>query len=320
MIDFKVEVSGLSKAILVVGSANMDLVIKAKSIPKPGETITDGDFYTSCGGKGANQAVTVARLGGRCYFVGRVGKDTFGKELRESLIRNNVNIDYLVEDKDNPTGVAFIMVNSDGENCIIVAPGANRFLTQEDIERSLTIMPSIGVLLTQLEIPIETTGFALKLAKEHGITTILNPAPAREIDPDIFSLVDIVTPNESELKILTGIEPREKKDIVMGGKKLLDYGAKTVIVTLGGKGAMIIEKDLELYIPPVKVSVVDTTGAGDVFNGALAVRVTCQDPIEKAVRYAVISAGISVTRRGAQSSIPTAEEVDQFTRKGMIEV
>lgn len=310
----------MNKNILVVGSINMDLVIKAKAIPKPGETISGGTFYKAYGGKGANQAVTVARLGERCYFVGRVGKDIFGKELKENLIKNSVNIDYLVEDEENPTGVAFIMVDSDGENSIIVAPGANRFLTQDDVERSLPIMSKASVLLTQLEIPVETASYTLKLAKDHNITTILNPAPAREIEPDILSLVDIITPNESELKILTGIEPQDKEDVLKAGKKLLQYGVKTVIVTLGAKGAMIIDNNLELHIPAIKVSAVDTTGAGDVFNGALAVRLAHQDPIEKAVRYAVISAGISVTRRGAQTSIPTLEEVNQFIRKEMIEL
>lgn len=310
----------MNKNILVVGSINMDLVIKAKAIPKPGETISGGTFYKAYGGKGANQAVTVARLGERCYFVGRVGKDIFGKELKENLIKNSVNIDYLVEDEENPTGVAFIMVDSDGENSIIVAPGANRFLTQDDVERSLPIVSKASILLTQLEIPVETASYTLKLAKDHNITTILNPAPAREIEPDILSLVDIITPNESELKILTGIEPQDKEDMLKAGKKLLQYGVKTVIVTLGAKGAMIIDNNLELHIPAIKVSAVDTTGAGDVFNGALAVRLAHQDPIEKAVRYAVISAGISVTRRGAQTSIPTLEEVNQFIRKEMIEL
>lgn len=310
----------MNNIILVVGSINMDLVIKAESIPKPGETISGGTFYRAYGGKGANQAVTVARLGEECYFVGRIGNDIFGGELKQNLIKNGVNIDYLVEDRDNPTGIAFIMVDKNGENSIIVAPGANRFLSQEDVTRSLPIMSKAKILLTQLEIPIDTVAFSLELAKRYKITTILNPAPAREIDPYILSFADIVTPNESELKFLTGIEPQEEKDIIIAGEKLLEYGTKTVIVTLGSKGAMIIEKDLRLHIPAIKVSPVDTTGAGDVFNGTLAVRLANGDSIANAVRYAVVSAGISVTRRGAQDSIPTLEEVNKFISEEAIKL
>ena len=310
----------MNNTILVAGSINMDLVIKVRSIPKPGETISGGTFYRAYGGKGANQAVTVSRLGEECYFIGRVGKDVFGEELKENLLKNKVNIDYLVEDKDNPTGIAFIMVDNTGENSIVVAPGANSFLSQDNVRRCLPVISKARVLLTQLEIPVETVSFSLELAKKYDIVTILNPAPAKEIDPHILSLADIVTPNESELKTLTGIEPREERDVIRAGRKLLEYGVEIVVVTLGSKGAMMIERDSELYVPAMKVSAVDTTGAGDVFNGALAVRLADGDPVERALKYAVVSAGISVTRRGAQDSIPTMEEVDQFIREEMIEL
>jgi len=305
-----------NKPIVVVGSINMDLVIKSSFIPKLGETVIGDSFYKAYGGKGANQAVTVSKLGGNCYFIGKIGKDLFGNELKENLVKNKVNIDYLTEDNSNPTGIAFIIVDKNGENSIVVAPGANMMLKKEDIERAIPIISRASTLLIQLEIPIETVEYALNLAKNYKFTSILNPAPARKkIDERILSLADIVTPNRSELEMITGIELRDENDIIKAGKRLLEYGIKWVIVTLGSRGVTAIGEDRVIHIPAIKVEPIDTTGAGDVFNGALTVKLSQGEPIERAIRYAVVCAGISVTRKGAQSSIPTLEEVENFIRK-----
>lgn len=305
-----------NRPILVIGSINMDLVIKSSFIPRPGETVIGESFYRACGGKGANQAVTISRLGGNCYFVGKIGCDSFGTELKENLIKNRVIIDYLVEDDLEPSGIAFIIVDKNGENSIVVAPGANMKLKREDIERTLPIIPQAGTLLIQLEIPIETVEFSLNLAKKYSLMTILNPAPVRQkIDKEIISLADIITPNKSELEKITETELKNDEDIIKAGKKILEYGVKWVIVTLGSRGVIGIGKDREIFMPAIKVSPIDTTGAGDVFNGALTLKLSQGESLEKAMRFAVICAGISVTRKGAQSSIPTLEEVNNFIKK-----
>lgn len=305
-----------NRPILVIGSINMDLVIKSSFIPRPGETVIGESFYRACGGKGANQAVTISRLGGNCYFVGKIGCDSFGTELKENLIKNRVIIDYLAEDDLEPSGIAFIIVDKNGENSIVVAPGANMKLKREDIERTLPIIPQVGTLLIQLEIPIETVEFSLSLAKKYSLMTILNPAPVRQkIDKEIISLADIITPNKSELEKITETELKNDEDIIKAGKKILEYGVKWVIVTLGSRGVIGIGKDREIFMPAIKVSPIDTTGAGDVFNGALTLKLSQGESLEKAMRFAVICAGISVTRKGAQSSIPTLEEVNNFIKK-----
>lgn len=309
------------KPIIVIGSINMDLVIKSSFIPKPGETVIGESFYRACGGKGANQAVTVSKLGGNCYFIGKIGKDSFGSELKENLIKNNVNIDYLVEDDLESSGIAFIIVDKNGENSIVVAPGANMKLNIKDIENSLPIISQARILLIQLEIPIETVKFSLSLAKRYNLKTILNPAPVRQkIDREIISLADIITPNRSELEKITETQLKDDDDIIKAGRKLLEFGVKQVIVTLGSRGIIAIGKDQEISIPAIKVSPIDTTGAGDVFNGALALKLSQGVSLEEAMRFAVICAGISVTRKGAQSSIPTLEEVNNFIKEEGIEL
>lgn len=307
-----------NKEIIVVGSINMDLVIKTKKMPKPGETVIGESFYRAPGGKGANQAVAISKLGGQSYFIGKVGSDPFGEELTNNLVREKVNRQYLYRDETTPTGTALIIVDENGENSIVVAPGANMKLEKKDIDKSREVFSKTKILLTQLEIPIETVKYSLELAKNLDILSILNPAPARNLTQEILSLVDVITPNESELRALTEVDLNSKEEIIQSAKSLLDYGIKAVIVTLGAKGALCIERDSVFQVPAIKVNAVDTTAAGDAFNGALALKLAEGVPLKEAVSYANIVAGITVTRKGAQPSIPTREEVEDYISKERI--
>lgn len=304
--------------IAVVGSINMDLVIKTKTIPKPGETVIGESFYRAPGGKGANQAVTISKLGGPSYFIGKVGSDPFGEELINNLVRERVQVKYLYRDETTPTGTALIIVDENGENSIVVAPGANMKLEKEDIEKSRDIFSKAKILLTQLEIPIETVKYSLELARSFNMLSILNPAPARNLTQEILSLVDILTPNESELRTLIGVDLTSEEEIIQSAKGLLNYGINAVIVTLGAKGAICVERDSVFQVPAIKVNAVDTTAAGDAFNGTLALKLAEGIPLKEAILYANIVAGITVTRKGAQPSIPTREEVEEYISKERI--
>jgi ribokinase len=310
----------LDNKIVVVGSINMDLVIKTKKMPSPGETVMGESFYRAPGGKGANQAVAVSKLKGWSYFIGKVGSDPFGDELFSNLVKEKVEVKYLFRDKEIPTGVALIIVDENGENTIVVAPGANMNLKTEEIEESKCVFSQAKVLLTQLEIPLETVRYCLEVARSLNMLSILNPAPARNLSEDVLSLVDIITPNESELKTLTGQDLRGNEEIVRGARSLLDYGIKAVIVTLGAKGALCIERDSVFQVPAIKVNPVDTTAAGDAFNGALALKLAEGVSLKEAVSYANVVAGITVTRKGAQPSIPNREEVEDYISKEGINI
>ncbi|RLF20864.1 MAG: ribokinase [Thermoprotei archaeon] len=305
---------------IVVGTMHMDFTVYVERLPLHGETVIGYSFEMSPGGKGANQAVTLARLGAEVYLISRVGKDYVGKLLLENARRNNVNVDYVVEDEASHSGVALIMVDKKGENLIAVAPGVDSRVSIGDVERAEDLFSRADVVLAQLEIPVETSMRAIELGKEHGITTILNPAPAREVPIHALKHVDVITPNIRELEMLSKIKVEKDEDVVKAGRRLLELGVGRVIVTMGARGAMIVDDKGPRMIPTYKVEVVDTVGAGDAFNGALAFALALGVDIDEAVKFANLVAAIKVTRKGAQTGLPKAIDVVKFTKERGLEL
>lgn len=297
------------KRIVVLGSTNTDMVVKAARIPAPGETILGGRFLMNPGGKGANQAVSAARLGGEVVFVAKVGNDLFGREAKALFAKEGLCTDYVLTDAEEPSGVALIMVDADGENCISVASGANATLTPEDIRVARGVIEKAGVLLMQLETPVETVLCAAQWAAAKGVPVVLNPAPACRLPSELFRCLSIMTPNETEAELLTGVKVTGEASALRAAKALCDLGVRRVIITLGSKGAFVYADGQGSLVPAVKVRAVDTTAAGDVFNGALAVALTEDHPLAAAVGFAAQAAAISVTRMGAQASAPHRNEV-----------
>lgn len=295
--------------IVVIGSTNMDMVVKTKHIPVPGETVLGGAFLMNPGGKGANQAVSVARLGGDVTFISKVGNDVFGNQASQSFEEEGIDVSGLLSDNNTPSGVALITVDDFGENSIVVASGANANLTPNDVEKYLEKIPNVGILLMQLEIPMETVKFAAQYASSHGIKVILNPAPANPLIPDLFRMIDIITPNSNEAEMLTGIAVNDVDTARKAAELLHKQGVKNVIITLGKIGAVLLQEGEFYVIPATKVEAVDTTAAGDVFNGALALAIAEDKDLLSAVRFACQAASITVTRMGAQSSIPYRNEL-----------
>lgn len=297
--------------IVVIGSLNMDLVTQVGKTPKVGETVLGSGFSEIPGGKGANQAVAIGRLGGQVSMIGRVGEDAFGKALLDNLKANSVDTAYVETCRGTATGLAMIMVNEDGDNSIVVIPGANFELAAGDMdERSLE---GRKYLLAQLETPIETIEEAFVLAKEKGLTTVLNPAPARELGDRLIKHTDILVPNETEFELISGVKPVDDAAIEEGARKLFEMGIKAVLITQGKHGASYLEAaGYRFKTAGYKVEAVDTTAAGDSFIGGLLTRLSCGDTMEQAMEYAMKVGAITVSRRGAQSSLPSAEEVDRF--------
>lgn len=306
----------MATQIIVLGSINTDLVIKSPTLPKPGETVLGGEFLQADGGKGANQAVAAARTATSLVkFIAAVGDDTFGKSSLDSLLRENLDCDAIKIVPSAASGVALIMVDDDGENSISVASGANLQLTPDDVESiDFEVFQQAKVFVACLESPLETVVAGLRRAKDAGVLTILNPAPAMKeiVDSKILGLVDILTPNESELGLLTGNDTNTLAECVAAARKLQTMGAGTVIATRGAEGCVIVEAESESIIPAFSVNAVDSTAAGDAFNGALATALSEAKPIEDAVRWASAAAALSVTRLGAQPSLPSREEVETF--------
>lgn len=300
------------KKITVVGSLNMDLVVNVDKMPKVGQTVIGSNFKEVPGGKGANQAVAMARLNGQVNMIGKVGQDGFGKELLDSLKKDKVNIEYVKAEKNIASGVALITVNEDADNSIVVAPGANYELKKEDIDNCIDAINESDIVVIQLEVPIDTVRYTLEKSKELNKYTILNPAPAVKLGDEIIKNVDLLTPNETELEILSGIQIKEDKDILSAAKALINKGVKELIVTLGSKGALYINKDMHKMYKSYKVSAVDTTAAGDSFTGAVAVSLANDENIDKAIDFASKVGALSVTKEGAQSSLPYLEEVINF--------
>lgn len=294
--------------IIVIGSANTDMVVKSKKLPLPGETILGGTFFMNAGGKGANQAVAVARLGGNVTLVTKVGNDIFGKQTIEGLKKENINTDFVFIDGAAPSGTALIMVNNEGENCIVVAPGANANLLPVDIEKVKNIVEA-EIILMQLEIPMETIAAVAKNAKANNQRVILNPAPAQKLDDELLNGLFLITPNETEASLLTGITVEDEVTASQAAVVFLNKGVQNVIITLGRQGAYFQNKNLKLKISAPVVQAMDTTAAGDTFSGALTVALTEKMDWEKAIKFAVEAASISVTRFGAQASIPYRKEI-----------
>lgn len=298
--------------VVVVGSSNMDMVVKTPRIPVKGETILGGDFIMVPGGKGANQAVAAARLGAEVTLIARLGKDSFGDSSITNFEANKINIRYIIRDTETPSGVALIFVDELGENIIVVAPGSNSKLIPEDVKRAEPVLESAAVILLQLEISMETVKYTASVAKSYGVPVILNPAPATKLSPEFLTNITYLTPNETEASLLTGIDVKDATTAEKAGKQLVEQGVETVIITLGATGALIVTKEYIELIPAPKVIAVDTTAAGDAFNGGLAYAFSLKKSLPDAVRFANNVAALSVTKMGAQPSMPTLNELEQF--------
>lgn len=299
----------MNKKIVVVGSSNTDMILQMKRIPKPGETLLGGQFSTAAGGKGANQAVAAARAGGDVTFIARVGNDMFGKQAVEGFVKDGIHTEFVLADPVKPSGVALIFVAEDGQNSIGVASGANAELSIDDIQIAREAILSADILLMQLETPLETVQAAAKIAAERNIWVILNPAPAQPLSDEILKNVSILTPNESETQILTGIEVTNAATAECAAKTLHQRGVGTVIITMGVAGAYVYSTEFKGMIPAFPVKAVDTTAAGDVFNGALAVAFAESRNLKNSVRFANAAAALSVTRLGAQTSAPKWNQI-----------
>jgi ribokinase len=298
--------------IIVVGSSNTDMVIKTKRIPAPGETVLGGTFFMNPGGKGANQAVAAARLGGAVSFICKTGDDIFGREAVASFAKEGIHTAFIFTDEEKPSGVALITVDEHAENCIVVAPGANAELSVEDIMGIEDFILQSEMILMQLEIPLETVSYIAKIASENKIPVVLNPAPACKLPDELLKNISIITPNENEAGKLTGITVTDTRSAESAAKYLFNKGIETVIVTLGADGALLMNRDVVTHISGHKVNPLDTTAAGDVFNGALTVALSEKKSYEEAVQFACKAAAISVTRLGAQASAPYADEIGGF--------
>ena len=300
--------------IVVVGSSNMDLVVKSKRIPAIGETILGGDFIMTPGGKGANQAVAAAKLGAEVFFIARLGDDVFGTQSLDNLNKEGVNTKYVIQTKGVASGVALITVDDAGNNVIVVAPGANQKLSPADVREAESCIASAGALVAQLEIPLETVEFAGRLAHNCGVPFILDPAPAQKLGPELLKMVEVLTPNETEAQILTGVEVTEEESARMAAENLLECGVKAVILTMGTKGFLLASEERTEFAAAIKVEAVDATAAGDAFTGGLAFGLAKGQALFDAALFANRVAALSVTKMGAQSSMPTAEAVESFVR------
>lgn len=303
-------------SVTVVGSFAVGLTLRAERFPVKGETLLGRDFDMGPGGKGSNQAVQAARLGANVEFVGRLGSDNFGEIGKKLFADEQVSTTYLIETPDRNTGVGFIVLDAAGDNFIILDPGANELFSTADVDRARDRIQTCNVLITQLEIPLATAGHALKLAHDAGVVSILNPAPARRVPPEILQYTDLVTPNETELRLMLGRAPDSAANSIDLCDELIQLGVQRVILTRGPHGAMIVTRDGYHNMPAFRVNVVDSTGAGDAFNGTLATYLARGVPLEPAVRYAVAAGALACTRLGVIPSLPRPDALEQLLKMG----
>ena len=297
--------------IVVIGSSNTDMVVRSERLPRPGESVIGGGFMMAGGGKGANQAVAVVRMGHRVLFAAAVGNDMFGDAAVAAYKRFGIDTTYIAR-KDTPSGVALIMVDGAGQNSISVALGANNTLTVEDVMPALEQVESGDIVLLQLEIPMETVDACVAVAAAKGARVVLNPAPAAVVSEHTLSKLYLITPNQTEAQTLTGVDVTDEATAQLAAQVLVSHGVERVVITMGSAGAYLYEEGKGVLIPACKVSAVDTTAAGDVYNGALCAALAEGQSLQDALKFATKASAISVTRVGAQPSVPTREEVDNF--------
>lgn len=309
----------MENKIVVIGSTNNDLVIQTPYFPLPGETIIGAGFKSFTGGKGANQAVAAKRLGGNVELITRVGNDAYGNESINNFINEGLSLKHILFDKEHPTGLAIIIVDGKGQNSIVVSPGANDYLNIKNIEDSLDVIKSSSFILMQFEIPLSTVERVLNIAAKFKKKVVFNPAPAIKLNRSIFPMIYLITPNETEASVLTNIEVHNIDTATKAADLLLDWGVENVAITLGDKGVLFKNKLQFFHVAANKVKVVDTTAAGDIFNGALAVALTEGKSWKSAIYFANHAASISVGRIGAQKSAPYRSEIKAIDYSGFME-
>jgi ribokinase len=304
--------------ILVLGSANVDLILRIPRFHHSGETIVGEDLLTAFGGKGANQAIASKRLGGKVTFITKLGNDSYGQSYHRYLIKNGLDQKWVFKDKKLPTGLAWIELNPEGENRIIVSPGANRSLSEKDLKKFGQLWREIRVFVTQLEIPIPTVEMGLKMAKRHCALTLLNPSPPITLSSDILSKVDFIVPNEWEAQSLTGLKMERDEDIEKMADRLLAMGTQNVVITLGSKGLFFKNEIEAIWMNAFRVNVIDTTAAGDAFMGALACGLAEDKPIREVLKFANGAGALAATKLGAQPSLPSRRNLDRFLSRGLL--
>ena len=305
----------MPRKILVLGSSNIDLILKIPRFHDPGETIFGENVLTVFGGKGANQAVAAKRLGGKIIFVTKLSKDNYGQSYYRYLIKNGFDRKGLLKDKKLPTGMALIELTPNGENRIIVSSGANRSLSEKDLKGLYHVWSGVTVFVSQLEVPLETIKMGLEMAKHHGAITLLNPSPVVQLPSDVLSLVDYLVPNEWEARSLTGLKLKGDKDIPRIAKRLLEMGTTNVVMTLGSKGLFYKNRNEEIRMKAFRVNVVDTTAAGDALMGGLACGLSENKPIREVLRFANGAGALATTKLGAQPSLPLRRDLEIFLSK-----
>lgn len=303
------------KKILVIGNSNIDFIFRVPYLPHPGETIIADNMITVFGGKGANQAITLKQLGAKVIFLTKLGNDPYGESYRRYLIKKGMNPKWILMDKKHPTGMAIIELSADGLNRIVVSPGANASLSSKEIEKIHLPWEEVNLFLTQLETPLDTVVTCLRIARENGVTTLLNPSPAKKLPPDILSMVDFLIPNEVEAEILSGLKIKKDKDLKRIGELLCEMGSNNVVITLGEKGVFFKNRYEEIWMDAFKVNVIDTTAAGDAFLGAFAYGINEGWSTRKVLRFANASGALATTKLGAQPSLPNKKSLDEFLSK-----